>query len=198
MSAKLGPRERIVAAARRHFLAHGFRTVTMDELAGELGMSKKTLYTHFRDKDALVEAALGDKIAELEAEFAEITAASSEDFTGALHRMIACLQRHTSEIQPAFVRDMRRAGLELFKRLETRRAALIERYFGKLFEDGRHAGMIRTDVSKRLIIEVLLAAVNSIMNPPKIAELRSTPREGLDAILSVVLHGAMTEKGRSA
>lgn len=170
----------------------------MDELAGELGMSKKTLYAHFRDKDALVEAALADKVAELEAELAEITQASSEDFTGALHRMVACLQRHTSEIQPAFVRDMRRAGPELFKRLETRRAALIERYFGKLFDDGCRAGMIRGDVPKRLIIEVLLAAVNTIMNPPKIAELRLTPREGLDAILTVVLHGAMTEKGRSA
>jgi AcrR family transcriptional regulator len=170
----------------------------MDELAGELGMSKKTLYAHFRDKHALVEAALADKVAELEAELAEITAASSGDFPEALHRLLACLQRHTSEIQPAFVRDMRRAGAELFKRLETRRAALIECYFTKLFEQGRRAGMIRGDVPMRLIIEVLLAAVNTIMNPPKIAELHLTPREGLDAILTVVLHGAMTEKGRSA
>jgi AcrR family transcriptional regulator len=198
LSAKPPASARIVSAARRHFLAHGFRNVTMDELAGELGMSKKTLYAHFRDKDALVEAALADKVAELDAELAEITTAHAGDFAEALHRLAACLQRHTSEIQPPFIRDMRRAGPELFKRLETRRAAIIEKYFGKLFEQGRRTGMIRSDVPTRLVIEVLLAAVNTIMNPPKIAELRLTPREGLAAILSVVLHGAMTEKGRSA
>ena len=43
---------RIVAAARRYFLAHGFRGVTMDDLAAELGMSKKTLYAHFSSKAA--------------------------------------------------------------------------------------------------------------------------------------------------
>jgi AcrR family transcriptional regulator len=198
VSARPPASARIVSAARRHFLAHGFRNVTMDELAGELGMSKKTLYAHFRDKDALVEAALADKVAELEAELAAITTTHAGDFAEALHRLAACLQRHTSEIQPPFIRDMRRAGPDLFKRLETRRAGIIEKYFGKLFEQGRRSGMIRSDLPARLVIEVLLAAVHTIMNPPKIAELRLTPRQGLDAILSVVLHGAMTEKGRSA
>ena len=55
-------RQRIVGAARRHFFAHGFRTVTMDDIAEELGMSKKTLYAHFPSKTALVEAVLLDKL----------------------------------------------------------------------------------------------------------------------------------------
>ncbi|HBH79164.1 MAG TPA: TetR family transcriptional regulator, partial [Nitrospira sp.] len=37
---------RVVAVARRQFLAHGFRSVSMDDLAAELGMSKKTLYAY--------------------------------------------------------------------------------------------------------------------------------------------------------
>ena len=49
-------RARILAAAREHFFAHGFRRVTMDDLAQELGMSKKTLYAHFPSKTALLEA----------------------------------------------------------------------------------------------------------------------------------------------
>ncbi|PYK63066.1 MAG: hypothetical protein DME50_18215, partial [Verrucomicrobia bacterium] len=39
-------RQRIVEAARAHFFSHGFRSVTMDDLAEELGISKKTLYAH--------------------------------------------------------------------------------------------------------------------------------------------------------
>ena len=43
-------RQRIVEAARAHFFSHGFRRVTMDDLAEELGISKKTLYAHFPGK----------------------------------------------------------------------------------------------------------------------------------------------------
>jgi len=47
-------RRRILAGARRHFFANGFRRVTMDDLAAELGMSKKTLYAHFPSKQHLL------------------------------------------------------------------------------------------------------------------------------------------------
>src|SRR5690349_13753943 len=51
-----GVQQRIVAGARCYFFAHGFRGVTMDDLAAELGMSKKTLYVHFSSKMVLLQA----------------------------------------------------------------------------------------------------------------------------------------------
>src|SRR3954469_24276131 len=45
---------RILETARRHLFAYGYSALTMDELAHELGMSKKTLYLHFTGKDAIV------------------------------------------------------------------------------------------------------------------------------------------------
>src|SRR5262245_8421931 len=99
--------QRIVGAARQHFFAHGFRTVTMDDLAAELGMSKKTLYAHFPSKTLLVEAVLLQKMREMEAELERITSESSADFATALHQLLACLQRQTGEIQAPFLRDIR-------------------------------------------------------------------------------------------
>src|SRR5690348_5593627 len=98
--------QRIVTAARRHFLAHGFRSVTMDDLAEELGMSKKTLYASFPSKTALLEAVLLDKFRSVESDLNDITSDSSSDVLTALHRLLACMQRHTEEVQPPFVRDM--------------------------------------------------------------------------------------------
>jgi AcrR family transcriptional regulator len=54
-------RQRIIDAARAHFFSHGFRSVTMDDLAVELGISKKTLYAYFPGKFDLLEAVLADK-----------------------------------------------------------------------------------------------------------------------------------------
>ena len=48
-------KERIIEQARELFIRLGIRSVSMDDIAGQIGMSKKTLYQHFEDKDELVE-----------------------------------------------------------------------------------------------------------------------------------------------
>lgn len=47
-------KEKILQYAADKFLSHGFKSVTMDDIASEMGVSKKTLYQHFSNKTALV------------------------------------------------------------------------------------------------------------------------------------------------
>ncbi|WP_299128207.1 TetR/AcrR family transcriptional regulator [uncultured Winogradskyella sp.] len=49
-------REKIILKSTELFLTLGFKSVTMDDIANELGMSKKTIYVHFSNKTKLVEA----------------------------------------------------------------------------------------------------------------------------------------------
>ncbi len=49
-------RENIIHKATELFLTLGFKSVTMDDIANELGISKKTIYVHFENKTKLVEA----------------------------------------------------------------------------------------------------------------------------------------------
>jgi len=189
--------QRIVTAAREHFFAHGLRSVTMDDLAAELGMSKKTLYAEFPSKTDLLRAVLLDKFRSVEADLEQIMAQSSADARAELQRLLACMQRHTEEIQPPFVRDIRREAPELFKLVESRRRELIQRHFGRIFDDGRRDKIIRSDISTEMILEILLGAVQTIMNPAKIEALGVTPKAGYGAIIAVILEGVLTEKGRA-
>lgn len=182
---------RVVAVARRQFLAHGFRSVSMDDLVAELGMSKKTLYVSFPSKAALIEAVLKDKFREVERDLERVAKDQAADVEAALHQYLTCLQRHTAEIQPAFVRDIGRETPELFQLIEQKRRELIRRYFGGLFEDGKKAGMIRADIPTHLIIEILLGAVQAIMNPPKLMELGLTVEKGYSSVIRLVLEGAL-------
>src|SRR5438876_10061847 len=191
-------RQRIVEAARAHFFSHGFRSVTMDDLAEELGISKKTLYAHLPAKIQLIEAVLTDKFAGVEAKLNEITRAHARNFPAALHELLTNTQRELDEIKPPFVRDMRQKAPHVFKVIERRRTALIERFFGKLFIEGQRTGMVRKDIPVKLMIEILLAMVQGIMNPPKIEELGMTPKEGFAGILKIVLEGALAGKARTA
>jgi AcrR family transcriptional regulator len=189
-------RRRIIAAARRAFFAHGFRRVTMDDLARELGMSKKTLYAGFPSKTALLEAVLGDKVRAIEADVERITSGCAGGFPAALRELLACLQRHADEIQPPLMQDLRREAPELFEQIERRRRAVVQRHFGKLLNEGRKAGAVRKDIPTALVLEILLGAAQAVMNPSKLAELNLTPKAGLTAILRVILEGVITTRGR--
>jgi AcrR family transcriptional regulator len=185
---------RVIGAARHQYFTHGFRSVSMDDLAAELGMSKKTLYACFPSKTALVEAVLKDKVGAIEADLKQLAKEQASDVEAALHQFLSCLQRHTAEIQPAFIRDIGRETPELFQPVEQRRRELIRGYFGALFENGKKAGRIRTDIPTHLIIEILLGSVQAIMNPSKLAELNLTLENGYSSIIRVILEGAFVSK----
>ncbi len=187
---------RIVATARYHFFTHGFRGVTMDDLAGELGMSKKTLYLHFPSKSALLQAVLMEKFRDAEAAFEKIGAERVSDFHQRLQQLLACMQQQTNEIQPPFLRDIQREAPELFGQVEIRRRELIRRQFGRFLTEGQESGMIRKDIPIILITEVLLGAVQAIINPRKMAELGLMPKTAFPFIIKVILEGVFSEEGR--
>jgi hypothetical protein len=190
-----GDRERILAGARRHFLAHGFRSVTMADLAAELGMSKKTLYVHFASKAVLLKAMVDGKLGHVQADLAGVMDAPRVSFPERLRQLLAKLREHTAEIQPAFVRDVRREAPELFAHIQQGRRRMILRCFGKLLEEGRKAGAVRIDIPVKLLIEMLIGTVDAVLVPARMEELHITPKTAFAQIVSVFLDGVLVRKG---
>ncbi len=170
----------------------------MNDLAAELGISKKTLYVHFPDKMAVLEAVLADKFSGVQAKLEQVTREHAHDFPAALHELLANTQRELDEIKPPFVRDMRQKAPHVFKTVERRRSELIGHFFGKLFVEGQRAGMVRKDIPAKIMIEILLGTVQAIVNPAKVEELGLTPRSAFSAVLDVVLEGVLTRKGKKS
>ena len=169
----------------------------MDDLANDLGISKKTLYTHFPSKTALVEAVLKNKFQEVEEDLSRLASEHSSDMEATIHHFLRSVQRHTAEIQPPFVRDIGRETPELFEIVEQRRRQLIRQHFGALLKKGRKTGVIRKDIPVHLLVEILLGAVQAIMIPARLTELGLTLETGYSAIIRVILEGAMGKHVRS-
>jgi AcrR family transcriptional regulator len=186
-------RERIVTAARSHFFQHGFRGVTMDDLASEMGMSKKTLYVHFQSKRELLDAAIEQKLSGFGTEMDAVQGAR-EDFADTLRRLLECMRRQAQEIGATFVRDLSKEDPSLFLKIKTRRREIIGRTFGRVLGAGQKAGAVRRDVSADLLVEILLGVADAVATPENLAVKRMTPSEVLSAILSVFLNGVLTER----
>ena len=57
---RMETKDRIAAKAEELFMQYGIRSVSMDDIANNLGMSKKTLYQYYADKDELVDAVVDE------------------------------------------------------------------------------------------------------------------------------------------
>lgn len=192
---KDGPAARIVAAARRHFLQHGFRTVTMDDLAAAMAMSKKSLYVHFENKRRLLEAVIADKLNELETATDAVPSGSPDQFGATLHRLLTCLRQQAEEISPAFARDLAREEPALFEMIKAKRREVIERTFTRILQVGRKAKLIRSDIPGDILAEMLVGLADAVAVPEKVAARGMAPGEMLTFVLKVFLDGVRTRKG---
>ncbi len=160
-------------------------------------MSKKTLYANFPSKTALLEAVIADKMARAETDLKDAMRKEVADFSARLHAMLLCVKRQTEEIQPAFVRDVQREVPELFALVQEGRRKLIRRHFGKLLKEGQKTGSMRRDIPTDLMIEILLGAVDAIIQPARLMESALTPQTGFAQIISVFLDGVLVRpRGR--
>lgn len=195
MQSKIDTNVRVVETAERIFLSSGFHRVSMDDLARDLGMSKKTLYAHFRSKEELVEAVLRRRVEMVERAldgFMEKDASFPQKFLG----LASYAQARMAEVSPVFIADIRRHAPACFHIVEEFRGRAIPRYFGRLLEEGVRSGHVRADLDQALLIRLLVTAIQGIVRPDVIAELKIHPQEAMTGILGIVFEGVLTPRGR--
>ena len=97
--------EKITDTASRLFVRHGVKTITTDRLAKELRTSKRTIYTHFEDKTALVRACLNIYHEKIRTENEEIIQ-TSKNAIEALGHLYDKIVKRSYEINPNFFSDI--------------------------------------------------------------------------------------------
>ncbi len=100
-------RSRIIEEAAKLFRAYGIRAVTMDMLSANLGISKRTLYEIFSDKDELLHGVIG-WMTEKKKELMDHIMQNSENVIEAIFKLIAIMSDHYREMSPAFKMDIRK------------------------------------------------------------------------------------------
>lgn len=189
-----GDRRRIVDAARSHFFSQGFGAVTMDQLAAELGMSKKTLYLHFPSKDALLEAVIdqfADGASSLLGRIFSDTRASVPD---KLRNALAGISEHLAPIQPAFLASLRRLAPRQYERIQALRRHNLTAHLVPLLTTGRKHGEIRGDADPAFIVELLLQALHGLLEPDTLHRLGRTPSQAVREGLDLLFHGILRAK----
>jgi AcrR family transcriptional regulator len=105
-------RERIIEGAANLFRIYGIRTVTMDSLATQLGISKRTIYEVFSDKDDLLVSVLR-WMAEKQRILVSRILDESENAIVAIFRLLESNRDHFQNMSPALQADLKKYHYEV-------------------------------------------------------------------------------------
>ena len=190
--ARLPLRERIVDVAVKSFSIHGIKSITMDDIAASLGISKRTLYEVFPDKETLLEECILKEQQEADVFIQKVLKTSSN----VLEVLLKCYLRSIEKFHATnkrFFEDIKKypRAYELMKRDNNRSSEDIIRFF----KEGVTQGIFRDDVNFAIINLLVREQLDLLMNTDLCD--RYSFLEVYESIMFTFLRGISTEKGAS-
>jgi AcrR family transcriptional regulator len=189
-------RQKILERSRSLFLKRGVSSLTMEEIASLQGISKKTLYRYFPNKDALVTEAIEEKIAEVARKVAGIARITDISFLEKIREILRTVSRQMAELGEGLIRDLYYNHPELWAKIDRYRREHIFVTIEKLLAEGAESGLIRPDLDARLVPALFITTISSVMNPEQFVKLTVSPVEFFEAVVKILFGGILTEKAR--
>ncbi len=188
-------RQRIISFAREHFMRVGFSKVTLDEIATELGMSKKTLYKYFEDKEDLLRAGIEENLRKISQEIDAITT-SDGSFAEKLAKVMMLIGKQMSRLSRGAMLDMQKFTPELWNQIETFRREQIFNKIGKMIAQARRENIFRSHVNEQILTLMIINCVQGILNPEILSQNSFSAEEAFKVIFRTIFEGALTDDAR--
>ncbi len=151
-------KERIKQKSDELFKRYGIKSITMDEIANQLGISKKTIYHTFADKDELVDSVISDLLVHNR----EQCAGSRVKADNAIHEVfmvMEMLQEMFENMNPAILYDLERNHPQTFKKFQQHKNFYLFDNIKQNIEKGKSEGLYREDVNTDVAAKVRLETV---------------------------------------
>jgi len=189
------PKERILELAKNRFFAQGFNKVTLDELSGELGISKKTMYKFFPSKDELVKTVVWMMMRRVEKEVHWITE-QQKPFVHRLADLIFFIGKTVGRFSKSFQQDMKRFAPNIWAEMEKFRQEHIVAKVVEMIRQAKKENVFRQDINDEVIVMMLVSCFQNILTPTVLAEHSFSPKEAMYTIFHVIFEGSLTEEAR--
>ncbi|MEO9021638.1 MAG: TetR/AcrR family transcriptional regulator [Ginsengibacter sp.] len=187
-------RDRIKQKADDLYRRYGVRSVTMDEIASQLGVSKKTIYQCFSDKNELVDAVIVD-ILDFNRKLCLNCRQESQNAVHEVFRAMESLETMFDNMNPAILFDIQRNHPDTFKKFTEFKYNFLLDIMKENIERGKKEGLYRqemdTDVIAKIRLECVVLPFIKEVFPEKQFPMAYLQRQ----LIEFFLFGMVTEKG---
>lgn len=204
MSKKNSSEGDILTAAYKLFLQKGYRQTTMDEIALELGMSKKTLYKYYPGKMELLSASFEVLKTKMSAQVEAILENKYIAFPHKLKSTLTVIATHLAPINPDLLDDLREFAPDIWEDLTVYIHESAYLRFQKLLEQGMAQGLVNPKFNGNLVVMLYTAAVRSLLDPKFRSQfpdsiqtgMKLSPAEVYDQAITILYLGILTDEAR--
>ncbi len=161
-------KDRIKQKADELYRRYGIKTVTMDEIANQLGVSKKTIYQSFSDKNELVDAVIVD-ILKYNKDCCQGYKLNSQNAIHEVFQALEMLQVMFDNMNPAILHDIERNHLATYKKFKEFKYKYLFEIVKDNIERGKKEELYRpevnTDVVAKVRLETMMMPFNEQLFP---------------------------------
>ncbi len=187
-------KEKIMSGAKELFARYGIKNITMDEIAKQLGVSKKTIYQEFPDKDSLVHSMM---LADMEIHhksFDEIYN-SSDNLVDEIFTIMKKMTEIFSNCNPLMYYDLQKYYPQTWKLFADFRIKYILVKVERSIEEGKKDGLVREDVNTKILAHLRIEEITMAMQGQVFPHDKFNMLDVQLALTEHFLYGICTLKG---
>lgn len=189
-------RELIIQSSLKMFMKYGIKSISMDDISKELGMSKKTLYNFINNKDELVMAVVKsftDSEKVIIGEFQKSASNAIEEMAN-IGRYVL---QHMREIKPALKFDLKKYYPKVWKEISKIHFPFIEKTIQENINRGKSEGYYLADTNELIISKIYVAIGQSLVDPDIFPLAQYNPGDIYHSYFFYHMNGIMNEVGKN-
>lgn len=186
-------KQSIADLAYIRFSQHGFKKVTMDEIAAELAISKKTVYKHFESKEAILEEIVNQRVHRGEAAFKALLS----EHGPVDDKIKKVAEMFTKFVDPDWQRlmaDVVHTVPSVSRKLQSILTYFITKVAPSIIKEGQREGAIRKDLDIDLFMIAYLGAAKELSNPDFFAKHPVTEEAIPKQLFKIFMEGVLVRK----
>lgn len=188
-------KQRILEGAHTLFLQHGVRSVSMDDVARALSMSKKTLYQHFTNKDELVTDVVRLHLDSEKNEFGQIADVSANSIEE-LFNLSRCMRELSVRINPSLLHDLQKYHAEGWAIFQAFKKEFIKNQIISNIRRGMDEGYYRPELDPEILAVLRMEIIQLIFSDEVFPRARFDFVNVQMKVFDHFVHGLLSEEGR--
>jgi AcrR family transcriptional regulator len=188
--------KRIIAESGRLFALYGIRSMTMDALAEDMGISKRTIYESFKDKDTLLLNVIMF-YKEEQQKLANEIIATAENAVVALFELVNGMINMMKQVNPVFFHDIRKYHPEIFNKMADKGDIRDHAMTCEIIKQGRDENIFNTDFNIEIVVSTIHELFNLFSPDSKLTREGYHRAELFNNIIIPYFIGISTEKGKA-
>jgi len=187
-------REIVLELAAQLFTQRGIKAITMDDIAREAGISKRTIYENFHDKNDLLRGVL----AYMDDQFCrqrDLVNGESENTIEHIFRLMKVGISAMNQINPLFFDDLKKYHLKLWKEVHNVNMEIQRNQIFEILKKGIKEGLFRKEINIEMVATILMQQLRLLPDKTIFPQDKFPRQMLLETVLLSFFRGVATPKG---